>query len=115
MLYCPHCRLLFEGDMCPDCSSLGRTPAEGDYCFLTDQPGMFAKMLLDVLEQNGIDAVSRASQGATGIFSNMNMELHRIFVPLEQLDRAAELKDELFSPESIAGDEGEEDGETEEP
>lgn len=115
MLYCPYCRMLFDGDTCPDCSSLGRTPAPGDFCLLTQQPGIFARMLLDVLEQNGIEAVSQATQGATGIFSNMNMEIYRIYVPLERLDQAGELRDELFS---AAGDDGagpEEEKEEEEP
>ena len=112
MLYCPRCRMLFEGNTCPDCSSLGRTPAPGDFCLLTQQPGIFARMLLDVLEQNGIEAVSQATQGATGIFSNMNMEIHRIYVPMEQIKQAGELRDELFSPDSVAADDG--DGEAEE-
>ena len=106
MLYCPYCRMLFDGDTCPDCSSLGRTPAPGDFCLLTQQPGIFARMLLDVLEQNGIEAVSQATQGATGIFSNMNMEIYRIYVPLEHLQQAGELRDELFSPDSAVGDDG---------
>ena len=63
-------------------------------------------MLLDVLEQNGIEAVSQATQGATGIFSNMNMEIYRIYVPLERLEQAGELRDELFSPDSVVGDGG---------
>ena len=106
MLYCPRCRLLFDGNTCPDCSSLGRTPAPGDFCLLTQQPGMFARMLLDVLEQNGIEAVSQATQGATGIFSNMNMEIYRIYVPLERFKEAGELRDELLSPDSAVEDGG---------
>ena len=115
MLYCPNCRTLFDGDTCPDCSSLGRTPAPGDFCLLTQQPGIFARMLLDVLEQNSIEAVSQATQGATGIFSNMNMELYRIYVPLESFRQAEELRDELFSPDSVAGDDGDCEAEEEEP
>ena len=104
MLYCTRCRMLFDGNTCPECSSLGRNPAPGDFCLLTQQPGIFARMLLDVLEQNGIEAVSQATQGATGIFSNMNMEIHRIYVPLERFKQAEELRDELFSPDSVAED-----------
>lgn len=106
MLYCPRCRLLFDGNTCPDCSSLGRTPAPGDFCLLAQQPGIFARMLLDVLEQNGIEAVSQATQGATGIFSNMNMEIYRIYVPLERFKEAGELRDELLSPDSAVEDGG---------
>lgn len=106
MLYCPRCRLLFDGNTCPDCSSLGRTPAPGDFCLLAQQPGIFARMLLDVLEQNGIEAVSQATQGATGIFSNMNMEIYRIYVPLERFKEAGELRDELLSPDSTVEDGG---------
>ena len=106
MLYCPYCRMLFDGDTCPDCSSLGRTPAPGDFCLLTQQPGLFARMLLDVLEQNGIEAVSQATQGATGIFSNMNMEIYRIYVPLERFKEAGQLRDELLSPHSAVEDGG---------
>ena len=106
MLYCPRCRLLFDGNTCPDSSSLGRTPAPGDFCLLAQQPGIFARMLLDVLEQNGIEAVSQATQGATGIFSNMNMEIYRIYVPLERFKEAGELRDELLSPDSAVEDSG---------
>ncbi len=114
MLYCPNCQITFDGDTCPECGSLGRTPAGDDYCFLEQQPGIFAKMLMEVLEQNGIEATFRATQGATGIFSNMNMEIYRVFVPMNQFEKAAELRDELFSPDSVAGDEDESDEEAEE-
>ena len=118
MLYCTRCRTLFQENSCPECGSLGRTPENGDFCLLAQQPGIFAKMLLEVLEQNGIEAASQATQGATGIFSNMNMEIYRIYVPLERLEQAQELRDELFSPEAAVGEETDDDeasGETEEP
>ena len=50
--------------------------------------------------------MSQATQGATGIFSNMNMEIYRIYVPLERFKEAGELRDELLSPDSAVEDGG---------
>ncbi len=121
MRYCTHCQKLFDEASCPDCQSLGRTPRPEDWCQTAEQPKMFAQMLADVLEQNGIPSAFTSTQGGTGIFSNMNMEIYRVFVPYSFLDRASLLADELFSPESIAEgedppeEEGEEEQEREEP
>ncbi len=115
MLYCTRCRMLFSGDTCPECGSLGRTPQREDYCLLTEQPGIFAKMLLDVLDQEGIPTAFRATQGAVGIFSNMDMELYRIYVPLAHLERAASLRDGLLGPDGGDGEETEEDAQGETP
>ena len=97
MRYCTRCRRLFDGPECPDCRSLGRTPRAEDWCLLSEEPRVYCDMLRDVLEQNGIPSVFAATQGGLGLFSNVNMELYRLFVPYPRLEEAARLRAELFS------------------
>ena len=109
MPYCANCQKMFDEPLCPDCGSLGRTPQPGDWCLLEEQPKMFAQMLSDVLEQNGIPSACTSTQGGTGLFSNMNMEMYRVFVPWSEMERARLLSGELFSADPAAAD-AEEDG-----
>ena len=108
-LYCETCRQLFDGDVCPDCGSLGRHVRPTDYCLMATQPGIFAGMLTDILKQNGIPAVSQATQGALGIFSSLNMEEYQVFVPYEKLEEAEGWMRDFLASEPLPEDDSEAD------
>ncbi|MBQ8136771.1 MAG: hypothetical protein IJ174_04980 [Clostridia bacterium] len=114
-LYCENCQRLFDGDACPECKRLGRHPRAEDFCLMTSQPAIFATMLLDILRNNGIPAVSRATLGATGIFGSVSMEEHEIFVPYERLEEAEGWLQDFLAAAPVEEDEEEPSQETDAP
>lgn len=99
MYYCEKCMLLNEGTECIRCGSRKlRAPQTVDFCFLDEQPHMWADMLRDVLKQNGIPSVARSVLGA-GLAMSVgdNLDRHRIFVPYERYEDALSLDRELFA------------------
>ena len=72
----------------------------GDYELLTEKESMWAEMLLEVLENNGIRAVSIPVFGAAMTLRGGARERLRVYVPASDLPKARELVDELFSAEA---------------
>ncbi len=72
------------------------------YEFLMEKEEIWAKILVQVLEENGIPAVTSAVYGAGLVIRTGMQERLQIFVPKEQLQKAAELADELFSEAEFA-------------
>ena len=99
MLYCEKCMLLTNGPKCVRCDSKKlREVRAGDFCFLDEQPLMWAEMLCDVLGQNGIECFSRSVLGAgLALGVGANLDRHRVFVPYEKLDDALNIDRELFA------------------
>ena len=99
MLYCEKCMLLTNGPRSVRCD--GRKLREvhaGDFCFLDEQPLMWAQMLCDVLAQNGVECFLRSVLGAgMGTVLGANLDRQRVFVPYEKLDAAKEIDRELFA------------------
>lgn len=97
--YCEACQLVFEGEVCPACGSRKvREPSGTDLCFLCQKPIMWAEMAEDVLTNNGIPFLPRREMGL-GLSLNVGpMNDHvRIYVPYDQLARATELMEGLFT------------------
>lgn len=69
---------------------------DGGYEFLIEKEEMWAKMLIEVLNDNGIPCVSRSVLGAGFVIKTGLPERLRIYVPCDQKERAAELANELF-------------------
>ena len=69
-------------------------------CYLTEQSPIWAGMLADVLQQNGIPFFKESSLGA-GLAIKIGglSESIRFFVPASRIDGARELVEELFSKE----------------
>ena len=75
-------------------------PRQGEMCFLTEQPPVWAGMLADVLAQNHIPFVRESSLGAGLAIRTGSMgETIRFFVPQARLEAAKELADGLFAGE----------------
>ncbi len=70
-------------------------------CYLTEQSPIWAGMLADVLQQNGIPFFKESSLGAgLAIKTGGLSESIRFFVPVSRIDGARELVEELFSKET---------------
>ncbi len=67
---------------------------------MTEQSPIWAGMLADVLQQNGIPLFKESSLGAgLAIKTGGLSESIRFFVPASRIDGARELVEELFSKE----------------
>lgn len=97
MLYCPNCRLLVEGSLCPVCGSKKlRQPEQTDYCFLTEQNTIWAGALEELLRQDGVAVVTQNVLGA-GLAARIGpaQEKVRFYVPFSDFERALEVKKEF--------------------
>ena len=106
--YCSRCMLSFDGEICPACGSKRVKEAEpGDLCFLTEKDRIWAGVLADVLKQNGIPFLHKSSIGAgMAIRTGPMFETVRFYVCHEQLEKSAEIVNELFSKdgETVGGE-----------
>ena len=98
-LYCELCCLPFEGRRCPVC---GRKAVRGvepeDLCFLTEQEQIWAGMLADVLQKEGIPCLRKSVLGAgLALKGGVMMERERFYVYFRQLDAAREIVEGLFA------------------
>ena len=73
----------------------------GTYEFLVQKEEMWARMLMEVLKDNGITATALSVYGAGLAIHTGKQELLNIFVPAENLTQAQELLQALFSAELI--------------
>ena len=99
MLYCEKCMLLTHGPRCVRCDGKKlREVRTGDFCFLDEQPLMWAQMLCDLLAQNGVECFLRSAPGAgMGTVLGSNLDRQRVVVQYEKLDAAKEIGRELFA------------------
>lgn len=99
MNYCEKCKLAFEWDICPHChSSKLRAPQSGDFCFLDERDVIFARMLLDMLRDNGIECFHQPVMGAAlAMRTAPGNERYRLYVPYEKLPEARELMEAYFN------------------
>lgn len=77
----------------------------GDYVLLTEQGEMWAKMLMEVLEDNGISCASLPVYGFALSLKTGAQERLKVFVPADQLSLAQELAEQLFSGDCILEEE----------
>ena len=69
----------------------------GDYTLLVEKEEIWARMLAEVLEDNGIPCAMLPIYGA-GLSMKVGMQdWYKVFVPKEHLETAKDLVDELFS------------------
>ena len=84
---------------------------ETGYRLLVEKEEMWAKMLMEVLEDNGIPCAARPVLGAAVVIFSGARERLRIYVPEDRYDEAEALAEQLFSEDSVAEEESETDGE----
>lgn len=103
-MYCQKCQVAFDGnENCPVCGSARIRPAlPDDICFLTDADPIFGGMLKDVLDQNGIPALSISSIGAgMAMRAGSMFERVKYYVRYEHLPKAKEIVEELFHSPAV--------------
>ena len=61
---------------------------------------MWARMLMEVLTDNGIPCATRSTYGAALVIRAGMHERLKIYVPSECFEKASELADELFSADN---------------
>ena len=70
------------------------------YVLLIEKEEMWAKMLMEVLQDNGIPCVKQSVYGAGFVLKTGTFERFKVFVPKEYMEQASELVQELFSEEA---------------
>lgn len=71
------------------------------YVLLSEKEEMWAKMLMQVLEDNNVPCAAMPVYGAGFSIRTGIQERLKVYVPAENLMQATELVEELFSAESI--------------
>ena len=104
IVYCQKCKVAFDGNgNCPVCGNTKVRPVLlDDICFLTDADPILGRMIKDVLEQNGIPALSNSSIGA-GMAMRAGSMFERIkyYVRYEHLLKAKEIVEELSNSPAV--------------
>ena len=95
MVYCEKCKALSEGQCCAYCGSdRVRLPRWGDFCVLTERGYMWTSLLVEVLRDHGIGAVSQeVLDHGYGLRLH---DRHRVYVPYESYEQAKELLAEVL-------------------
>ena len=75
------------------------------YVLLIEKEEMWAKMLMQVLEDNKVPCVAIPVFGAGLSIKTGMQERLKVYIPSENLPQATELTEELFSAESIQEEE----------
>lgn len=71
------------------------------YVLLVEKEEMWAKMLIQVLEDNNIPCTAIPVYGAGFSIKTGTQERLKVYVPVDNRTQATELVEELFSAESI--------------
>jgi hypothetical protein len=77
---------------------------DNGYVFLIEKEEMWARMLIEVLEDNNVPCVALPVYGAGFTIKTGIQDILRVFVPSEYMTQATELVEELFSPGNIVDD-----------
>ena len=72
-----------------------------DFVFLTEKEEMWARMLMQVLEDNGIPCSALPVHGAGFVIKTGMQESLRVYVPSSHIQQATDLLEELFAGEIL--------------
>lgn len=72
-----------------------------DFIFLTEKEEMWAKMLMEVLQDNDIPCTAFPLYGAAITVKSGKPEVMSIFVPSDKYEAALELMNQLFGEDNI--------------
>lgn len=78
---------------------------DNGYVLLVEKEEMWAKMLMQVLEDNNVPCAALPVYGAGFTIKTGTQERLKVYVSPEYLPQATALVEELFSAESIQGEE----------
>ena len=101
-MYCERCNRLVYREKCPGCGGKSlRMPAFDDYCFLAEPEPLWVQALGDLLQDNGVEYLTRNVHGA-GMISKTGIPRRvRFFVRYRDYQRAKELNEAFFNAEFV--------------
>lgn len=99
MNYCEECKVVFQEDKCPVCGSRHvREVMPDDPCFLVEKEQIWASVLSEVLDDNGIPFFCKNVLGAgMAIKTGPMRERVRFYVKKCDIPKANDIVEELFS------------------
>lgn len=97
-MYCERCNRLVYREKCPGCGRKDlRMPQSDDFCFLTEPDPMWVQALMDLLQDNGVEYLTRNIHGAAMMIKMGIPQRTRFFVRYRDYQRAKELNDAFFN------------------
>ena len=97
-MYCERCNRLVYRDKCPGCGRRDlRLPGSEDFCFLAEQDPLWVQALCDLLQDNGIEYLTRNVHGAGMISKTGIPQRVRFFVRYRDHQQAKELNEAFFN------------------
>ena len=97
-MYCERCNRLVYKPKCPGCGRKDlRLPRDDDFCFLTEPEHLWTQALRDLLQDNGVEYVTRNVHGAGMVAKTGIPQRVRFFVRYRDYQQAKELNEAFFS------------------
>lgn len=97
MNYCERCHLAVDGEQCPVCGQSRLPAVRGeDYCFLAEKEDMWAQLLREILEDNGVHPIVHNAVDVVCVMRGGERSRQRIYVPYRHLELARDLMQVAF-------------------
>ena len=97
-MYCERCSRLVYKEKCPGCGKKDlRMPQYDDFCFLTEPDALWVQALKDLLQDNGVEYLTRNVQEAYWMAKMGAPQRIRFFVRYRDYQRAKELNEAFFN------------------
>lgn len=97
-MYCERCSRLVYKEKCPGCGRKDlRMPGCDDFCFLTEPDALWVQALKDLLQDNGVEYLTRNVYGVGMMTKTGIPQRVRFFVRYRDYQRARELNEAFFS------------------
>jgi hypothetical protein len=101
-MYCERCNRLVYKPQCPGCGRKDlRLPRDDDFCFLTEPEHLWTQALRDLLQDNGVEYVTRNVHGAGMVAKTGIPQRVRFFVRYRDYQRAKELNEAFFNADFV--------------
>ena len=101
-MYCERCSRLVYKEKCPGCGRKDfRMPQFDDLCFLTEPEPLWVQALKDLLQDNGVEYLTRNVQEAYWMAKTGAPQRIRFFVRYRDYQKAKELNEAFFSADFI--------------
>ena len=97
-MYCERCNRLVHKQKCPGCGRKDlRMPQYDDFCFLTEPEPLWTQALKDLLQDNGVEYLTRNVFGAGMVTKTGIPQRVRFFVRYRDYQQAKELNEAFFN------------------
>ena len=101
-MYCERCNRLVYKPKCPGCGRKDlRLPRDDDFCFLTEPEHLWTQALRDLLQDNGVEYVTRNVHGAGMVAKTGIPQRVRFFVRFLDHQSAKELNEAFFNADFV--------------